>query len=49
VDPRDVATPLRELVGQQPNVHVLLGEVSRADARDRKVIFNDRACPYDQI
>ncbi len=49
VSQADVASPLRQLVGQAPNVQILLGEVDDLDVDAREVIFNDRRYRYDQL
>ena len=45
----DVATPLRRLVGEAPNVQVLLGEVADIDVEKRELVFNDRRYGYDWL
>ena len=45
----DVATPLRQLVGKQRNVQVLLGEVTELDANKKQIIFNGKAFTYDYL
>jgi len=45
----DVATPLRQLVGAQRNVQVLLGEVSEIQTEAKQVIFNGKAMAYDHL
>ncbi|MEY4800761.1 MAG: hypothetical protein RLZZ213_1208, partial [Cyanobacteriota bacterium] len=45
----DVASPLRQLVGQAPNVQVLLGEVEEIDTQAKQIVFNDRQLAYDQL
>ena len=45
----DVATPLRQLVGQQRNVQVLLGEVTQVNANAREIVFNGKAYSYDHL
>lgn len=49
VSQADVASPLRQLVGQAPNVQILLGEVDDLDVDAREVIFNGRRYRYDQL
>ena len=39
----DVATPLRELVGKQDNVQVLLGEVTTVNPEGKQIVFNGKA------
>ena len=45
----DVASPLRLLVGQAPNVQILLGEVVNIDPVAQEVVFNDRHYRYDHL
>ena len=45
----DVASPLRQMVGQAPNVQVLLGEVQEIDATAKEVVFNGRRYRYDHL
>jgi NADH dehydrogenase len=49
VSEADVATPLRQAVGQAPNVQVLLGEVEEIDTAARRITFNDRQLAYDHL
>lgn len=45
----DVARPLRQLVGQAPNVQVLLGEVDDIDAEAQEIHFNHCRYAYDHL
>ncbi|GIS13581.1 MAG: NADH dehydrogenase [Synechococcus sp.] len=45
----DVATPLRELVGTQDNVQVLLGEVTAVNPEGKQIVFNGKAYSYDHL
>ena len=45
----DVATPLRQLVGAQRNVQVLLGEVTEIQPDAKEIIFNGKAMAYDHL
>ena len=45
----DVAIPLRELVGTQRNVQVLLGEVTAIYPDGKQIVFNGKACSYDHL
>ena len=45
----DVATPLRQLVGKQRNVQVLLGEVTQVNAEHQQIVFNGKAYSYDHL
>ena len=49
VSEADVASPLRQLVGQAPNVQVLLGEVEEIDTQAKQIVFNDRQLAYDHL
>jgi NADH dehydrogenase len=49
VSESDVASPLRQLVGQAPNVQVLMGEVVDLDTEAQEVVFNDRRYRYDHL
>ena len=45
----DIATPLRELVGKQHNVQVLLGEVTNVYPEGKQIVFNGKAYSYDHL
>ena len=45
----DVATPLRQLVGNQRNVQVLLGEVTTVNPTDKNIVFNGKTYSYDHL
>ena len=45
----DIATPLRELVGKQPNVQILLGEVTQLIPDEHKIVFNGKTFSYDHL
>ncbi|MEC9451948.1 MAG: NAD(P)/FAD-dependent oxidoreductase, partial [Cyanobacteriota bacterium] len=45
----DVATPLRQLVGRQFNVQVLLGEVTQLNPQDKQIVFNNKSLSYDYL
>ena len=45
----DIATPLRELVGKQRNVQVLLGEVTDIHPEGRQIVFNGKSYGYDHL
>ena len=49
VSQTDVASPLRPMLGQAPNIQILLGAVEDLDLEAREVIFNDRRLHYDQL
>lgn len=45
----DVASPLRQMVGNAPNVQILLGEVEELDVEAREIVFNERRYSYDHL
>ncbi|MEB3199176.1 MAG: NAD(P)/FAD-dependent oxidoreductase, partial [Synechococcaceae cyanobacterium] len=49
VSEADVASPLRQMVGQAPNIQILLGEVVEIDVERRELVFNNRRYGYDQL
>jgi NADH dehydrogenase len=49
VSESDVASPLRQLVGQAPNVQVLMGEVEDLDPAAQEVGFNGHRFRYDHL
>ena len=49
VSEADVASPLRQMVGQAPNVQVLLGEVEEINTQAKQIVFNDRQLAYDHL
>jgi NADH dehydrogenase len=49
VSEADVASPLRQMVGQAPNIQILLGEVVDIDPQRRELVFNDHRYGYDQL
>ena len=49
VSEADVASPLRQMVGQAPNIQVLLGEVVDIDPQAKQVAFNDHSYGYDHL
>ncbi|WP_216899973.1 NAD(P)/FAD-dependent oxidoreductase [Synechococcus sp. CCY 9618] len=49
VSEADVASPLRQMVGQAPNIQILLGEVVDIDPAAREVVFNDRHLAFDHL
>ncbi len=44
-----VATSLRELMGKQDNLQVLLGEVTTLNPEARQIVFNGKAYSYDPL
>ena len=49
VSEADVASPLRQMVGNAPNIQILLGEVTDIQPAERRVVFNDRSYAYNQL
>ena len=49
VSQTDVASPLRIMLGQAPNVQILMGEVDDIDPSAREVVFNNRRLSYDHL
>ena len=49
VSEADVASPLRQMVGDAPNIQILLGEVVDIDPTARQVLFNGQHYSYDQL
>ncbi|MFN9570821.1 MAG: NAD(P)/FAD-dependent oxidoreductase [Cyanobacteriota bacterium] len=49
VSEADVASPLRQMVGQAPNIQILLGEVVDIDPVAKEVVFNEQRYGYDHL
>jgi NADH dehydrogenase/putative oxidoreductase len=49
LSPADIAGPIRALFRDQPNVRVMLGEVTEVNAARREVIFRDVRVVYDYL
>jgi len=49
LSPADIATPIRGMFQQQPNVRVLLGEVTGADTAARQVLLEHDRIDYDYL
>lgn len=49
LNPADIATPIRELLRDQDNARVLLGQVSGVDRERREVIVDGARVRYDQL
>jgi len=45
----DVASPLRVMLGNTPNIQILMGEVVDIDPAAKAVLFNDRQLRYDHL
>jgi NADH dehydrogenase len=49
LSPGDIASPLRAVLGRQPNATVLLGEMVDLDPARRRVVLSDGEVPYDTL
>jgi NADH dehydrogenase len=49
VSEADVASPLRQMVGDVPNIQILLGEVVAIDPEASQVVLNGKHLGYDQL
>jgi NADH dehydrogenase FAD-containing subunit/uncharacterized membrane protein YphA (DoxX/SURF4 family) len=49
LSPADIATPIREIFRDQPNVRVLLGEVTGVNAPAREVMLGEARLSYDYL
>jgi NADH dehydrogenase len=49
VSEADIASPLRQMVGDAPNIQILLGEVVDIDPVARQVVLNGQHYGYDQL
>jgi NADH:quinone reductase (non-electrogenic) len=49
LSPANIASPLRNVLKNQPNTKVLLAEATRIDAAGRRVILSDGEVPYDTL
>ncbi|MDF1719215.1 MAG: FAD-dependent oxidoreductase [Minwuia sp.] len=49
LSPADIASPIREIFRDQPNVRVLMGRVSGVDRTGRQVILGTSRIAYDQL
>jgi NADH dehydrogenase len=49
LSPGEIASPLRAVVGRNPNTEVVLGEVRDLDVANRRVILDEGAVPYDDL
>ena len=49
LSPGDIASPLRGVVSEQKNTHVLMGEVLDVDPEQKKLILRDRELDYDTL
>jgi NADH dehydrogenase len=49
LSPADIASPIRAIMRDQPNAHVLMARVEGVDKEKREVIATDRRIPYDYL
>ncbi|NEP91160.1 MAG: NAD(P)/FAD-dependent oxidoreductase [Okeania sp. SIO2C2] len=49
LSPGDIASPLRGVVAEQKNTHVLMGEVVDVNPEQKKLILSDRELDYDTL
>jgi NADH dehydrogenase len=49
LSPADIASPIRAIMRDQPNAHVLMARVEGVDTAKREVIASDRRIPYDYL
>jgi NADH dehydrogenase len=49
LSPADIASPLRAVLNDNPNAHVVLGEVLDVDPAQKAVILSDAIIPYDTL
>ena len=49
LSPADIATPIRGMFGDQPNIRVLLGRVTAIDTVSRAVVAGGHWVPYDTL
>jgi NADH dehydrogenase len=47
--PTQIASPIRQILGRKPNIHIELDEVSGVDLANRGVQLGERIIPYDQL
>jgi len=49
LSPADIASPLRAVLNDNPNAHVVLGDVLDVDPAQKAVILSDAIIPYDTL
>ncbi len=49
LSPADIAQPIRSILRNEPNVEVVLGDVTGIDPAAKEVILTDGALPYDYL
>ena len=49
LSPADIASPIRGILANAQNIHVVLGKVSGVDTKRREVIAEGRRIPFDSL
>jgi NADH:ubiquinone reductase (H+-translocating) len=49
LSPADITAPIRGILRKQANTSVILAEVTGVDLQEQRVLFHDRAVPYDYL
>src|SRR5262245_40104835 len=49
LSPADIASPVRNILSNAPNVSVMLGQVSGVDVERREVVAEGRRIPFDYL
>jgi NADH dehydrogenase len=49
LSPADIASPIRAIMRDQANAHVLMAKVEAVDTAKREVVATDRRIPYDYL
>src|SRR5947209_11269669 len=49
LSPADIASPIRGILANAQNIHVVLGKVSGVDTERREVIAEGRHIPFDHL
>lgn len=49
LSPADISSPIRHVLHEQKNTHVVMGEVTGVDLQAQRVLLHDRSLPYDYL
>ncbi|MEW6193695.1 MAG: NAD(P)/FAD-dependent oxidoreductase [Bacteroidota bacterium] len=49
LSPADIATPIRSILSKQKNVRVIMGEVDKIDAANKKIYLDNDSLSYDYL
>src|SRR5579859_5968292 len=49
LSPADITAPIRGILRKHANTSVILAEVTGVDLQEQRVLFHDRAVPYDYL